>query len=536
MIIKRKCPNCGKTTDVVDEFKMDTFTLTTFACGHSDVVSVAEQAKGSDIEEFRSADGKKLFPYQCKGVDFLQKSNFRALVADEMGLGKTAQSLVPIALNPEELLPAIAVVKSVAKINWSRESIRWGKVIPQVIGKTKDVIHPMFKLHIFSYDMLTRMMNGKVRKDFDEIRERCKLVIIDETHLIKNPETDRANAVKKLVAGDEFVDGRKFPAIPHVEGLSGTPFKNSAAEYFTILNILHPEKYYRQTQFCSNHVQSVWNGRAWKYGGLKYPDEFKEMTKDYIIRRTMNEVFPELPDVFKMPIFAELEDRVSEIYDSEAAQFAEYYDEHFGDVGFQTNILAMMSRLRHITSLAKIDTTIDKTVEFLGSTDRKLIIFVHHHDTRDILAERLDKVLAELELGKCCVLTANDKNPQSRIDEFEKSDDRIIILSTLSHGESLNLQFMSDSILHERQWNPANEDQAISGRIKRIGQKASHLQCIIPIAVGTIDEFFAELVEQKRQYFESSMSGGEAQPWNETSLMMELAAILAEKGRAKWKI
>ena len=56
------------------------------------------------------------------------------------------------------------------------------------------------------------------------------------------------------------------------------------------------------------------------------------------------------------------------------------------------------------------------------------------------------------------------------------------------------------------------------------------------IAVGTIDEYFAELVEKKREYVDASLNGGEAQPWDTSSLMMELASIIAEKGKRKWKI
>ena len=53
------------------------------------------------------------------------------------------------------------------------------------------------------------------------------------------------------------------------------------------------------------------------------------------------------------------------------------------------------------------------------------------------------------------------------------------------------------------------------------------------IAVGTVDEFFSELKEQKRAYFASAMDHKEVK-WNESSLIKELAEILAQNGGKKW--
>ena len=38
---------------------------------------------------------------------------------------------------------------------------------------------------------------------------------------------------------------------------------------------------------------------------------------------------------------------------------------------------------------------------------------------------------------------------KTEIAKFKDGPDRVLMLSTLAHGESLNLQFLSDSILHE---------------------------------------------------------------------------------------
>jgi SNF2 family DNA or RNA helicase len=84
----------------------------------------------------------------------------------------------------------------------------------------------------------------------------------------------------------------------------------------------------------------------------------------------------------------------------------------------------------------------------------------------------------------------------------------------------------------ERQWNPPKEEQA-EGRFIRIGQLADSVTATYFTAVGTVDEFFADLVEQKRAIFSATMDGIETK-WNESVLIRELAEILAAKGGKKW--
>jgi len=110
---------------------------------------------------------------------------------------------------------------------------------------------------------------------------------------------------------------------------------------------------------------------------------------------------------------------------------------------------------------------------------------------------------------------------------------RVMIASTLASGEGINLQFCSDAVILERQWNPANEEQA-EGRFHRFGQKNS-VSITYMIASGTIDEYFTELVEIKRSIVASAMDKKEIQ-WEQQSLMRELAQILVTKGRERWKL
>jgi SNF2 family DNA or RNA helicase len=254
---------------------------------------------------------------------------------------------------------------------------------------------------------------------------------------------------------------------------------------------------------------------------------------------------PDLPTIDRQFQFHEMNKAVEQAYIETFKQFRNEYnsapmDHKHGDgLSFDeaTNIMAYLSRMRHLVGLSKIDPCIDHLMEFLGSTDRKITVFVHHKDVGETLAKKLNIVLEELELSTAIQLTA-ELNPEQRFDrvkEFEKDPrKRVLIASTLGFGEGLNLQFCQDCIILERQWNPANEEQA-EARFPRPGSQAESIAVTYMVAVGTVDEFFAEIVERKREIVAKTL-GGEAVQWDQSSLMKELSQILAANGGQKWSV
>jgi SNF2 family DNA or RNA helicase len=123
---------------------------------------------------------------------------------------------------------------------------------------------------------------------------------------------------------------------------------------------------------------------------------------------------------------------------------------------------------------------------------------------------------------------------QRMVEEFKKPENRLMIASTLVAAEGLNMQFVSDCMMMERQWNPSKEEQA-EGRFPRPGSMASKINAVYLIAAGTVDDFLTTLVEQKRRNVAQTLGDAEIS-WDEGSLVMELARVLQEKGLAKWRL
>jgi hypothetical protein len=336
-----------------------------------------------------------------------------------------------------------------------------------------------------------------------------------------------------------------FSSQKHVIALSGTPINNNSLEYFPVLNMLSPENFRTKDGFERRFVDHIVSGRFFKPAGIKpyMVKEFREVTKDIIIRRTRAEVMPELPKINRTFRHIDLPDDTKSAWNKALAKFAQFYDD-IGGEGFNAKemmgVLEWLSRLRHLTGLAKCDAVAEDAVQFLTQTDRKLTIFYHHSDVGQVLYNRLAPICAELGIDDPLLL--NPQTPNRDVYSgncarfgwvVESSNHRLLIASTLANSEGLNLQQCSDMIQVERQWNPSKEEQA-EARFPRPGSIAQSIGAIYATAIDTIDEWFGELVEKKRVWVAQTMGDDVNYAWEESSLVRELANICAQKGRKTW--
>ena len=549
-----KCSVCNKIAEI--EFKGKDFSI--LKCGHT---LKQDHLNQSSPESIRSLDGKNLYPFQCNGVRFIEDSNARCLIGDEMGLGKTPQSIAAMFLH-SELQPFLVICKSSLKAQWQKEIMRWmgEDYFAQILDSPKDIPLTGLPAYILSYDILRRfaqsardvkkrnnaivseqidLITGSSESDLQESegskqkgtlvklieKMRIKTIILDECQQIKNSESQRTVFTREICKHVE-----------HVIALSGTPIKNSAAEYFPILNILKPELFPRFSSFLQQYCDSYFNGYAYKTGGLRNPEAFMRKTKDFILRRTRDEVLPDLPKIRRSFQFHELGKEVEKAYIETFKQFRDEYNKSDSEsMSFEEsgNILAFLSKMRHLSGLSKINPTIDHVMEIMGSTDDRVCIFVHHKDVAEILESKLNSLFSELNIPKCSTHKAGDSSLDTERN-FEKS--RVLICSTLAGGEGLNLQKLCRRfIMLERQWNPANEEQAEARFPRPEGIKTDFIDGVYMVAIGTVDEFFSEIVERKREIVGKTLDGKAAE-WDQSSLIKELAETLSLSGGRRWSI
>ena len=511
-IVKRRCEVCDKIAVEVSRLDLGTSKLISLECGHCYTENVIGPSEYSAVV---STDNKRLMPFQIEGIKFIENSNCRALIADEQGLGKTVTACGLLKLH-KELLPAIIVTKTTIKKQWMWELIHWidSRNI-QVITSSKERAIEGFDFYVTTYDMI------KNEDMFSDINPQT--LIIDECQAIKNHLSGRAKAIQKISIN-----------IPHILGLSGTPIKNNAGEYFTVLNLLQPTRFPEFNRYIRNYCDSYESMYGYKVGGLSSIDRFKEATEDFIIRRTQADVLPDLFALKQPRKFQhiEMEGKFKIAYQKALSELEELmYKE---DNGSMTAIIAVMTKLRQITGISKVESAVDFITDFLLSTNRKIIVFGHHHIAIDLLENKLNQWLKDGGYIRAVVIRASD-NGTDKIKSFATEGSRVCIASTLASGEGLDglQKICSDMILLERQWNPANEEQ-VEGRLGRIGQEKP-VNFTYMIASETIDEYFTELVETKRAYVLQTLDSKNYQ-WQESSILKELANILVTKGRKKWSL
>jgi SNF2 family DNA or RNA helicase len=429
------------------------------------------------------------------------------------------------------------IVKSGIKFQWWKEIDRvlGEQRMAQVIQSSRDYLLRGFKSYIIGYDMLipksrTNSKTGKVSNsgfDIEKFKEiGIKTVVLDECQLIKNPDSARTQMVRRIVKN-----------ALHVIPLSGTPWKNRGNEFFPVLNMLDPTRFSTYQGFINRWVEFYWDGDKRKMGGINNPKRFKEHTADMLIRRERSEVMKELPLIQRNAFYCNMDEDTQKAYNTEVLDFVKFWNTMTigGDEDSfesQQNVLARLSRMRHLTGLAKIPGTVEFVKEFLEETERKLVVFVHHVDVGQIIFDQVSKVCAELNVAQPLKITSSMDAAarQDAQDKFNSPNYRIMIASTLAAGEGLNLQTCSDCILHERQWNPANEEQA-EGRFIRIGQTATSVTGTYMLAEGSIDSFFHNIVEQKRAQFHAAMNKGVAVGWKQINLVKDLAQAIVDSAK-----
>lgn len=512
--LKFKCPICDKPVRIESERPIGKVIMRSLSCGHFTREKLIEVIE----TEFKmvSIDDKEPFPFQYEGIEFIEKSQFKTLVADEMRLGKTIQSLGAYLKHKDEMSPMLIVCKSALTLQFMYECLRWLKIPAFVITSSKHKLFPNFKIYIVSYDLLRRLPETY----FDTVP--FKLLILDECQHIKSHTSNRTNQVRKLA-----------DKIKYIIALSGTPIKNRPSEYFPILNILRPDMFRDRSSFLNNHVNTYNNGFQIKEEGLRNPKRFFELTKDFIIRRTREQVAPQMPKIMRDYRYIEFEEEFEDAYNETVRKFLKYMEDTGNPYDFKnySNTLAYIAKMRHICGLAKVEETYNYLDEFLLSTERKITVFLHHLDVATLLKQKLTENKRNYK-----EISSNQSTEEKMksIEEFRDNPDiRVLIASTLSAGEGLNLGFCQDFVMMERQWNPANEEQCES-RFPDITKSGTILGCYM-VAIGTIDEYLSRLVEQKRAMFVQAMEGKNVQ-WDETSIIKELTEILIKEGRKNFSI
>ena len=438
-----------------------------------------------------------LRPYQKHGLDwlhFLKEYRFGGILADDMGLGKTVQVLAYLQSIKEQRAPlraALLVVPKSLIANWQREAERFtpGLRFLEYLGNFRSKDTSLFD----GYDVVLTTY-GTMLRDVEILRTyRFSHVILDESQAIKNPLAKSARAARLLEADHRLV-------------MTGTPVENNTFELWSQFAFLNPGLLGNMDYFKREFANPIESGGDEETAAL-----LRKLTYPFILRRTKEQVAPELPPRTERTMYTDMAPAQKKIYIQTRERYrAELMglieSEGLNDTRFR--ILEGLLRLRQIAihpALVEKDYRGEapkfefllETLETLQAEGHKALIFSQFVETLKLIRRELDQRGIQY-----VYLDGQTPNRQSRVDLFQNDPSYpFFLISLKAGGVGLNLT-AADYVIHlDPWWNPAVEMQA-SDRAHRIGQDKPVFVYKI-IARDTVEEKILQLQERKRALVKS---------------------------------
>ena len=438
----------------------------------------------------------ELRPYQKQGLgwlEFLAEFGFGGCLADDMGLGKTVQVLaflhkrcLAARAEGKTLAPTLIVAPTSLIYNWADEAKRFVpdlKVLAHVgAARERDA------KKLSRNDVIVTSY-GTMRSDVDMLQLiPFDHVVLDEAQAIKNESTQSAKAARALKA-------------KHRLAMSGTPVENRIAELGSIFRFLNPGMLDSAAAF----------GDLFSNSGKITPGKLETLAKalrPFILRRTKEQVLPDLPGKTESTVYCVLEPEQQTEYDELAAHYRDTLKKKVKTVGIgktRMHVLEALLRLRQLAchpglidserageNSAKMD-LLDEQLQEAMDSGRKALVFSQFTSMLAIVRARLDAKGIVYEY-----LDGSTTDRKERVEHFQTDPNvRVFLISLKAGGVGLNLTAADYCFILDPWWNPASEAQAID-RAHRIGQQ-NHVFAYRLITRGTVEEKILALQDSKRQ-------------------------------------
>ncbi|XP_038939587.1 SWI/SNF-related matrix-associated actin-dependent regulator of chromatin subfamily A-like protein 1 isoform X3 [Rattus norvegicus] len=413
-----------------------------------------------------------LMPFQREGVSFAISKRGRLLLADDMGLGKTIQAICIAAFYRKEW-PLLVVVPSSVRFTWEQAFLRW---LPSLSPEDINVVVTgkgrltAGLVNIVSFDLLSKLEK--------QLKTPFKVVIIDESHFLKNIKTARCRAAVPILK-----------VAKRVILLSGTPAMSRPAELYTQIIAVKPTFFPQFHAFGLRYCDAKRLPWGWDYSGSSNLGELKLLLEEAVmLRRLKSDVLSQLPAKQRKMVVVNpgrISTRAKAALDAAAKEMTK-------DKTKQQQKEALLVFFNR-TAEAKIPCVIEYILDLLESGREKFLVFAHHKVLLDAIAKELER-----------------KNVQHiRIDGSTPSADRedlcqqfqlskghtVAVLSITAANMGLTFSSADLVVFAELFWNPGVLIQA-EDRVHRIGQTNS-VGIHYLVAKGTADDYLWPLIQEK---------------------------------------
>uniref|UniRef100_F7CQY4 SWI/SNF-related matrix-associated actin-dependent regulator of chromatin subfamily A-like protein 1 n=1 Tax=Macaca mulatta TaxID=9544 RepID=F7CQY4_MACMU len=366
-------------------------------------LSLAPDVPEADLSGVDPKLVSNLMPFQRAGVNFAIAKGGRLLLADDMGLGKTIQAICIAAFYRKEW-PLLVVVPSSVRFTWEQAFLRWLPSLSpdciNVVVTGKDRLTAGL-INIVSFDLLSKLEK--------QLKTPFKVVIIDESHFLKNSRTARCRAAMPVL---------KMP----------------------------------------------W---GWDYSGSSNLGELKLLLEEAVmLRRLKSDVLSQLPaKQRKIVVIApgRINARTRAALDAAAKEMTTM------DKTKQQQKDALILFFNR-TAEAKIPSVIEYILDLLESGREKFLVFAHHKVVLDAITQELErKHVQHIRIDG----STSSAEREDLCQQFQLSERHAVaVLSITAANMGLTFSSADLVVFAELFWNPGVLIQA-EDRVHRIGQTSS---------------------------------------------------------------
>lgn len=405
----------------------------------------------------------ELRDYQREGVSFLLGTQLNAVLADDMGLGKTVQAIAATLLADTR---ALVVAPANVLHNWAAEVERFtGEPAAIWHGRDADDREDA-RFRITTYTSL------RYRDWRDTDATTRPLLILDEAHKVRNPETQRAALVEDLPQKHRIL-------------LTGTPIVNGLEDYNELLLNVGEERWpdaasFRETWMSDREMLT-------KHPEVRQAtaDLLQEATRHVVLRRRKEDVLEDLPprtiQIERHPLSGEQRTAYDELARHARSVMAEAESE--------VQIFAQIHKLRQTLLKYRLPVLEDRIDELVEAGER-VIVYAHYLDPLDELEDAFSDVAARIDGN-----TPPRERERIAAALDEPDGPRVLLAQMEAGGVGLNFTGARWVLFSHLGWTAAVHRQAID-RVHRIGQDRP-VNVEFFVTPGTIDERMVDIILQK---------------------------------------
>ena len=296
------------------------------------------------------------------------------------------------------------------------------------------------------------------------------LVVIDEIHNIRNPES------KSFLSINKFCRNSNFRV-----GLSATPVNNSISDLAAIFSVLNPQYLF---QDLDNLFNDLWGLPILDCMNCVITRFLKDDISSHFTKRNLTNISLKYNLDYEFMVNEQLSIKYPGVRKGSFETISLLRMASSSPSAFYSSLGMTLEEDFHDPKLSALVDLISQ------KPNERWLIFTEFKKTAEYLSRNLTDNLVLTMSGD---LSAEEREAHTYL--FQKTENSIMIMTPVG-SEGLDFQICSNLVNYDLHWNPMRIEQRI-GRIDRIGQKKEIINIYNFNIIGSIDDKVFQVIGDK---------------------------------------